>query len=342
MQSTERSEKEAMVDQYVAKNDTDAAIKLLYDLVAAYAKEKNFEKAEALHNKMYDVDPMALTEIVRSSELIEAEKSETLDPDHLEQWSDLYGRLSTTEANALYYSMKSATFESGETIMEQGQLNNRLYFIISGEVNALYNRDNTDVLFKTLGAGDIIGQDGFFTATICTVTMNASSRVKVSYLENSALKQWKASVPALEAKLYDYCMKKDMIKQELEKKKMERRSDKRINLPGRISFQLLDKTGNPMGKAYKGEIADISIGGLSFVVKSSKEETLRLLLGRRVLISFEIPLKSGDYRSVEEKMTIIAIKAMVFDDYSIHVKFQNKKAPNFIDDIDFDNPVQPS
>ncbi|MDZ7833357.1 MAG: cyclic nucleotide-binding domain-containing protein [Desulfobacterales bacterium] len=342
MQSSERSQQEAKVDQYVAQNDTASAIKLLYDLITEYAKEKNFEKAEALHNKMYEVDPMALTEIVRSSDIIEAEKSETLDPEHLELWSDLYSRLNTSEANALYYSMKPKTFESGETIMEQGQLNSRLYFILSGEVNALYTRGDTEVLFKTLYSGELLGQSPFFSATVCTVTMNAFTRVKASFLENSVLKQWKADVPALEAKLYDYCVKKDRVKQELENKKMERRTDKRLELTGRLSLQLLDKSGNPMGKAYKGEIADISVGGLSFVVKSSKEETLRLLLGRPILVSFDLPLNSGGARPVSEKTTIIAIQSMIFDDYSIHVKFQSKKPQSFIDDIDRSRAVQPA
>ncbi|HMA85280.1 MAG TPA: cyclic nucleotide-binding domain-containing protein [Desulfosalsimonadaceae bacterium] len=342
MQSIDRSQQEAKVDQYVAQNDTASAISLLYDLVAAYAKEKKFEKADALHNKMYEVDAMALTEIVRSSEIIEAEKSEILDPEHLELWSDLYNQLNTTEANALYYSMKSATFESGETIMEQGRLNSRMYFILKGEVNALYTRGDTEVLVKTLSSGDIIGQAPFFSATVCTVTMNASSRVKASFLENSVLKQWKTDVPALEANLYEYCVRKDRVKQEIENKQMERRTDKRLELAGRLSFQLLDKTGNPMGKSYKGEIADISVGGLSFVVKSSKEETLRLLLGRQILVSFELPLVSGDARSVSEKTTTIAIQALVFDDYSIHVKFQSKKSRSFIEDIDRSRAVQPA
>ena len=342
MQSTDRSKQEAMVDQYVAKNDTESAIKLLYELIAEYAKEKNFTRAEALHNKMYEVDPMALTEIVRSGELIESEKSETLDPEHLELWSDLYSNLNTAESNALYYSMKSAVFESGETIMEQGQLSDRLYFILTGAVNASYRSNDTEVLFKTIGSGDIIGQSPFFSATICTETMSASSRVKTTYLESSVLKQWKTDVPALEAKLFDYCMKKDRVKQELENKKMERRSDERIQLPGRLSFELLDKTENPIGKAFKGEISDVSVGGLSFVVKSSKGETLRLLLGRRIQVGFEIPLKTGDYRPVNEKVTVIAIKTLVFDDYSIHVKFQKKKTLDFISDIGTGNPVQPT
>lgn len=342
MQSNERLQQEEKVDQYVAQKDTESAIKLLCDLVAEYAREKDFEKAEALHNKMYDVDPMALTEIVKSSEIIEAEKSEMLDPAHLELWSDLYDQLSTAEANALYYSMKSVTFEAGETIMEQGRLSNRLYFIVKGDVSGLYNREGTEVLFKTFSAGDIIGQFSFFSATVCTVSMNASSRVKVSYLENDVLKQWKNDVPTLEVKLYDYCIKKDKVKQALESKKMERRSDRRINLSGRLSFQLLDKSGNPMGKSYKGEISDISAGGLSFIVKSSKEGTLRLLLGRRVFVSFETPVKTGEYQPINEKMMIIAIQSMAFDDYSIHVKFENKKSQQFIEEIDPEQPVCPA
>ncbi|MBS3757698.1 MAG: cyclic nucleotide-binding domain-containing protein [Desulfobacterales bacterium] len=342
MPSTDRLQQEAMVDDYVAKNDKDSAVKLLYNLVAEYAKEKNFEKAEALHNKLYEVDPMALTEIVRSSEIIEAEKSETLDPKHLELWHDLFSSLSTAEANALYYSMKSDTFESGETIMEQGRIGNRLYFILKGEINALYNRENTEVLFKTLSAGDIIGQSPFFSSTVCTVTMNASGRAAVSYLENSVLKQWKNDVPTLETKLYDYCIRRDKVKQGLESKKMDRRSDERVNLSGRISFQLLDKSDNPIAKAYKGEISDISAGGLSFMVKSSKEQTLRMLLGRRILVSFEIPVKSGPPRTVNEKMTIIAIQSMVFDDYSIHVKYEDRKTKPFIDEIDTEQPVRPT
>ncbi len=341
MQATDRSQQEAMVDEYVTKNDTESAIKLLYDLIAEYAKEKNFEKAEALHSKMYEVDSMALIEIVRANEIIEAEKSETLDPEHLELWSDLYGRLTTAEANALYYSMKPAIFESGEIIIEQGQISKCLYFILKGEVNALYNRGNTEVLFKTLSSGDIIGQEPFFSATVCTVSMNASSRVKVSFLENSVLNQWKKDVPALEVKLYEYSTQKDQVKKGLENKKMERRSDKRMELTGRLSFQLLDKSDKPMGKAYKGEFSDISAGGLSFLVKSSKEETLRLLLGRRILVSFEVPLKTGECRSINEKMTIIAIQSMAFDDYSIHIKFENKKTQAFIEEIDPHKPACP-
>ncbi len=342
MGSNERLEQEKQLDSLLQENNTEAAIKLLAELIADYAREKNFEKAERLHNQMYEVDPMALTEIVRTREVIEAEKNETLDSEHLELWPELYYSLGTAEANALYYSMKSATFESGDTIVAQGKLNSRLFFVLSGFIHALYKRGHTERYFSTLSAGDIFGQHSFFSLTVCTVTLKAQGRVKVNYLENEVLRQWKVDVPALENKLADYCRKKDLIKEAFDKENMERRADKRMALSGRLSFQLLDNAGKLIAKNYKGHLVDISPGGVSFLVKSSKEKSLRLLLGRRIRVAFHLPLKSGQTRTINETMVIIAIQPQVFDDYSFHVKFETRKNPGFLEEIDAGLPAQPA
>jgi len=72
---TDLLQQENLVDRYVAQNDTDAAVKLLYSLIVQYARGKNFSKAEALREKLFKVDAMALTEIVNAAEIIEKEKS---------------------------------------------------------------------------------------------------------------------------------------------------------------------------------------------------------------------------------------------------------------------------
>ncbi len=334
MADNDKAGREAAVDECIRNNDAEGAVKLLFDLIVEYAKEKKFAKAEALHEKLYDADPMALTEIVRSGEIIEEEKSDAVDQEHLDIWSLLYDALSTAEGNALYYSMKTKLFQSGEPIMEQGKLNSRLYFINKGEVKALFNQGDKENLIKILNPGDIIGQGPFFSATVCTVSMVALGSVKTTYLEVDVLKKWKNEVPALESKLYNYCNKNDQIKKALEEKTVERRSDKRVSLSGTLLFQLLDKAGNLMGKSYKGELADLSAGGLSFIIKSSKKETVRMLLGRRLKISFKLPLKHNTDHGVEQLVTVIAAQPMVFDDYSIHLKFDTKWAQKMIDNID--------
>ena len=62
------------VDELVGKNDKEAAVKLLFDLTVKYARGKNFTQAEVLREKLYEVDSMALTEIVKSGEIIEEKK----------------------------------------------------------------------------------------------------------------------------------------------------------------------------------------------------------------------------------------------------------------------------
>ncbi len=334
MGENDKAARETQVNEYIRGNDMDAACKLLSDLIVEYAREKNFAKAEALHEKLYATDPMALTQIVRTGEIIEEEKSESVDREHLEIWSGLYDSLSTAEGNALYYSMKSKMFQAGEPIMEQGKLNSRLYFINKGEVKALFNQNGKENLIKLLGVGDIMGQEPFFSATVCTVSIVALSSVKTMYLEIDVLKKWKNEVPALESKLYDYSFKNDLVKKELESKNIDRRSDKRVNLSGTVLFQLLDKSGNPLGKGYKGELSDLSAGGISFIIKSSKKETVRMLLGRRLKVSFKLPMKHNAYHNIEQLMTVIAAQPQVFDDYSIHLKFDTKWAQKMIEDID--------
>jgi len=295
---------------------------------------ENFKKAEALHEKFYDVDPMALMEIVRSGEIIEQEKSQSLDQAHLDIWTGLYNSMSTAEENALYYSMKSKIFEPGEPIMDQGKQNSRLYFINKGEVKAIYQQGDKEIFINTVGPGNIIGQDAFFSATICTVSMIPLNSVEVTYLETGVLKKWKKDVPALESKLYDYCMKHDLIRKELENKEIDRREDERVGLAGKLKFQLLDKAEKPLGRGYSGEISDISAGGLSFIIKSSKKESLRMLLGRRLKVCFKIPLKNQNYRKVDQAMRVIAAQPQVFDDYSVHLKFDVKWAQKMINEID--------
>ena len=87
------NESEQLVEQNIAKGDIGAAVKLLYEMIVQCAKEKKFSKAEQLREWMLEVDPMALDEIINSAEIIEAEKSQSLDPIHMEIWSSFYNIL---------------------------------------------------------------------------------------------------------------------------------------------------------------------------------------------------------------------------------------------------------
>ena len=85
--------KENLLETYIKENKNDLAVELLSDLITQNAKARNFSKAEALRERLFEVDSMALNAIVKSAEIIEAEKMAAIDPIHLDTWSHLYEKL---------------------------------------------------------------------------------------------------------------------------------------------------------------------------------------------------------------------------------------------------------
>jgi len=313
-------ESEKLVDQHIAGGDTNAAVKLLFKMIVESAREKNFRKAEQLRERLLEVDPMALDEIISSAEIIEEGKSQSLDPIHMQIWSKLYDTLDTEEKNELFYSMQDLTLGVNQTVFSQGKLNTNLYFINQGQLKMIYQDKAGDVLLYTLGPGQLAGQENFFSTTVCTTSLISLSNVNLKYIAKDSLLKWKKEVPALEQKLSDFCAGFPSATALLKSKKMDRRSLKRVKLSGKGQIQLLNRSGEPIGKSFKGELSDISVGGLSFEIRISKEETARLLLGRRISIAFNTS-KRRPGQMIDRSGIIVGVYPFPFEDYSIHVKF---------------------
>ena len=127
-------ESENLVSQHIANGDTDAAVKLLFKLIVKCAREKNFTEAEQLRERMLEVDPMALDEIISSAEIIEEEKSQALDPIHMQIWSRLYDMLDTEEKNELYFAMTDAVLEINQPVFLQGKIRYQSVFYKPGPI----------------------------------------------------------------------------------------------------------------------------------------------------------------------------------------------------------------
>ena len=116
-----------------------------------------------MRSRIFEIDDMALGEIIRSGEIIEEEKNQSIDGNHREIWAGLYDSLSTEEANALYFAFTKAVYESGETIFHLGDRKPRLYFFNSGRAKIVYYQEGREVLLKTVNPGEFAGEDTFFS-----------------------------------------------------------------------------------------------------------------------------------------------------------------------------------
>jgi CRP-like cAMP-binding protein len=314
------AESEKLVDQHITDGDTNAAVKLLFKMIVQSAEEKNFPKAEQLRERMLEVDPMALDEIISSAEIIEEGKSQSRDPIHMQIWSKLYDMLDTEEINELFYSMQDSILEVNKTVFSQGKLDTNLYFINQGQLKMIYQDKAGDVLLYTLGPGQLAGQENFFSNTVCTTSLISLSNVNLKYISKESLLKWKKEVPTLEQKLFNFCAGFPSATALLKSKKMDRRALNRVKLSGKVQIQLLNRSGEPIGKSFKGELSDMSVGGLSFEIRISKEETARLLLGRRISTAFNTS-KSMPGQKIDRSGIIVGVYPFPFEDYSIHVKF---------------------
>ena len=314
------SKQEALIDECVKQGDTESAVRVLFDLIVAFAKQKNFTKAEALRERLFDIDAMALTEIIKSAEIIEEEKSETLDQKHLDIWSDLYDELSTEETHALYFALQEQSYDTNETIFKQGKKNGRLYFINQGQLKLIHNQKGSERLLQTIGPGSVVGDDTFFSITVCTSSLVTLSRVKLSFLEKDSLATWQDEFPSLSSKLQDYCKK--LRKSHEAATPVDRRVHERISVPGHVMYQILDASGKPIGgKVFKGDLSDVSAGGASFFI-TTNHKNARLLLGRKLKIKLMIQ-PSGEEQPFQQKGQIIGVINQLYNDYSIHMKFDN-------------------
>ncbi len=327
------SQQEKLIDQYIRENNNTAAVAALYDLIVKYAKNKNFMKSESLRDKLIQLDSMALNEIVKSGEIIEEEKAKSLDQKHMQLWAKLYNKLTDQESNMLYYSMTEACYEKDKILFKQDQINNTLYFIDQGQLKMVYNKDGVEHPIKTLGPGDLAGRETFFSISLCSTTLITLSSIKARLLNADVFEKWSREIPSLGPKLLDHCLSLEKTSDLLTSRGFSRRVYKRVKVSVKANFQLLDSQDNPIGKSFSGELTDISVGGLAFDVKSSQKKTIQILLGRKVNVRFNLP-ESISQHSVIQKGRIIGANYLLFNDYSVSVKFDSPLNQNLINEIE--------
>lgn len=322
------AEKERQVEALILRNQRHEAIQELYRLVVSHAKAKNFQKAESLRERMLDVDEMALSEIIAAGDIIEREKTQAIDKTHQDIWHDLYGRLNQEEQNALYFATAQETCEPGEVLFHQGGRNTALYLMDRGEMKLVYTDGARETLVKTIRAGEIAGADTFYRTSLCTTSLIALSPGVYHKLDRGALTKLEETQPGLGPKLRDFCLKFSSESEVLKAKGLNRRVHKRITTEGSLVFQVLSSVGKPVSaKLIKGQMADISAGGLSFYLKTANDQNVRQLLGRRVAMKFILP-RARNSQPVMQRGQVTGVLSHLSNDYSIHVKFDSLLDPH--------------
>ena len=315
------------VEQYIREGNGDKAIKAMLALIALYAQKHDFSKAEAMREKIISIDPAALSEVLLAQDIIDTARSKPVSRNHREVWEELYDRLTTEETTALQNEMEGLLFKPGQPIFAQGCKNSNLYFIDSGHAKHIFSQDNREIFINKITSGNFANEDSFFDAGLCTSTLVAVDQVKVHSLNAMTLLSWEGYLPALEPKLRDFCAGGEKIHDLLKKSSQDRRIQRRLPLPGRILLKIVDAMGKVIGRTIRGDISDVSWGGVSFYVRTTTREQAHTLLGHNLHLRFNIPPAA----EVNQIGTVLGVRHHkrgfeTKERYSVHVKFRKMLA----------------
>lgn len=321
-------QEQARLNQLIQNGKTNEAVQLLCQMAMASARNQDFERADGFRDQLYEVDSMALGAIIKVNEVIEAEKSRALTPDRRKLWARFFDGLSAEEANAFFFALKEQSLEAEQKVLVQGEPNDRLYLINQGQLKMTHEREERQALIHTIGAGETIGEDTFFSINVCTASLTALSKTHVSYLERDRLDGIQIQFPLLETHLQKICGSGRKIFEWLRQKGIDRRAYKRINLSTKVSFQVLtpDNTAT-MQRAVTAELWDISKCGLSFYFQSKSPEAVRRLVGRTLGVRVALT-SGGQQKEVALTGVVHGVQNHPLDEYSVHLQLRR----NFSDE----------
>lgn len=315
---------ETRIQQLVEEKKIAEVMALIAEHVVLAAKEKDFATAEILRDRMLAVDPNALIEVIRVNEVIEQEKSNAISSHHLSLWSGLYDFLDTEAFTALYHCQRFQEYRAEEVIVQQGEIKPTLYFINAGTIGLTCRQGQKEIFLKRMNPGEIVGVGPFFDVSVWTVTIAAMTAVKVQVLEREAFINLLPQHPGLESRLADFCRRSDMIPELLRISGENRREDVRYPAHLIIVNRLLDGRGNPSQQKFRGQLEDISTGGLSLLIRISKKENARLLLGRRIISL--LPVGPDAFQESRGEIVGVTLQDYLDKDYRVHVRLDQPMA----------------
>ena len=165
----------------------------------------------------------------------------------------------------------------------------------------------------------------------------------MNYLEKKITSKWEDEFPGLESNLHNYSLGYEKVQDLLKEKALDRRTQIRVKVSGKVVILILSTEGSPVGKIFKGVLSDISVGGLSFYIKIPKKEAARLLLGRNLNMKFILPT-GGSKEKIDQNGTVVAVHSHAFDDYSVHIKFDAMLSEKLVEEVErllYFQPVDP-
>lgn len=292
----------------------------LLELIKQCVQSGEIARAEQLREELMERGTIPLRQIIASADLIEEAKLAGIDDTHQLLWIDLYDCLTPEEKSLFFYSLEDKAIPLKTVLLRQGHVNNTLFFIEEGCVDAVFTKEKENNLVLQIGKGGFFGEANFFNMSVCTSSFISRSELNVKILSKDKIAHWDDVCPGLYAKLESYCHQYGKYEERFERKRREKSRFDRLSVSGNVFADVLNGTMEQTGKRFKATVGDISRGGACFFIKASKKEIARTLLAKPLRMIFAIKT-STEVKKIAAFGRVVRLKFHLENNYSVHVKF---------------------
>jgi len=324
---------EPHIEHLLEEGNIERAKTLLIDIIGKAARRECFDEATRLREWLIEIDPSALSDIIATAEIIEDAKREGISTDYLQVWSSLHDNLTSEEFNAMYYAMEHSSHSAETVLVKQGDMYPALFFVNQGKVKLYHDNKHEELLLKVVEQGEIFGAETFFDASIWTASAATLSKAEISVLPQENIAKWSAEYPALESKLSDFTSRFSKFEQKVEDSATDRREYDRHPLHGIAQVAISEEINSDSSTQMKGELANISRGGLCLLVRVSKRNNARVLLGRKISIQLDCTGTSEEVLTKTGELVSVRSLYSTENEYSAHLRFSHTLDDNELSSV---------
>lgn len=311
---------EAEIKELVAQDKRDEAGKKLFDLIVTCSQKGDLNNAKRLRDWFYDVNPMALGDIIKVNEVIDEAMSGSIDDDFSLAWSELKNLLTDEEFTSMFHCLKEHQVDKDKQILKTGSAFDAIFFVTKGNVNVICHSPNDKKLVQltVLEPGSMISAN-CFEPSCWTMSLTSLSSVTLHALRRKEFEELSEQFPGFESKMLSFYEKNNSINALLREQQVNRRRFERFSVDYKITFQAVSKDGKAGDHIYKGDLNDISRQGLSFVFRIVKRENRRMLFGRRLLVNLQV---DGKVLRFLGTAVAISVQDLQEHDYCVHMSLE--------------------
>jgi len=205
---------------YLEMKDNENGLRALFKAAELYTAEGFFTKAISIYKKIEEIDPSNpnlpanIKETHRKSGQYFSEKSKTLaeripqDVFALVCQSELFSSLNFTEFNEIFKQAKIEKFIPGQIIINEGEIGDSMYFILSGRVKVMTKRDNVSVELGYLEEKDFFGEVSVLTERPRTATIIGLTNGELLVLNKNDLQEAFKKYPDIQKKIEEFYQKR--------------------------------------------------------------------------------------------------------------------------------------